>query len=65
MTGSAARVVVDDSRCEGHGQCAVRAPTVYALDDDGVVQVLAHDDVETARLGARACPVAALTVVEP
>lgn len=58
------KIVVHEARCEGHGQCADKAPDVYALDDDGFVQVLASQDLTAAQLGARACPVAALSVVD-
>lgn len=58
------RIDVDQERCEGHGQCAEKAPGVYALDDDGYVQLLASEDLEAALAGARSCPVAALKVVE-
>lgn len=58
------KILIDEDRCEGHGQCATTAPDVYALNEDGHVQVLAETDVDAARDGARACPVAALTVVE-
>jgi ferredoxin len=63
------RVTVDESRCEGHGMCEALAPDVFALGEDGVARVL-HDPVpdslaESAESGVRACPVAALDIVEP
>ena len=63
------RIMVDRVRCEGHGVCEEIAPEIYRLDDDGELEIL-HDQIpETlavkARAGARLCPVAALTVVEP
>lgn len=57
-------IYVDEARCEGHGQCADKAPEVYALDDEGFVQVLDSTDLDAALAGARACPVAALKVVQ-
>lgn len=63
------RISVIEGRCEGHGLCESTAPGVFALDDDGFVRVLQesveaelHDD---ARRGARSCPMAALSVVDP
>lgn len=59
------RVHADVARCEGHGQCAIVAPDVFALDEDGVVQILtevvADEARERARAGVDACPVAALS----
>ena len=59
-------ITADLEVCEGHGLCAQTAPDVYALDDEGYVQLLhEHPDPSleaSARAGARVCPVAALTV---
>jgi ferredoxin len=61
------RIAIDQNRCEGHGQCAVSAPDIYALDDDGYVQVLVAELpeqlIERAKAGARSCPMAAIVVV--
>jgi len=60
------RVEVNEDRCEGHGLCEATAPSVYELDDDGVVHVLFDDlsvVVDAGEAGARVCPVAALRVV--
>ncbi|MDH3060927.1 ferredoxin, partial [Gordonia alkanivorans] len=29
------KIVVDRDTCQGHGRCAVYAPEVYELDDEG------------------------------
>lgn len=60
------QIAADRDRCEGHGLCADVAPDVYDLDEDAVVVVL-HETVPAelerrAEAGARACPVAALTL---
>ncbi|MBL3668064.1 ferredoxin [Streptomyces sp. M2CJ-2] len=61
------RVVVDQSLCSGHAQCAVAAPDLFRLDEDGYV--LPFDGEvpsgreSNARAGARACPERALTVL--
>lgn len=34
------RVVVDYDLCEGHGQCAIAAPEVFAVGDDDRSHVL-------------------------
>lgn len=57
---------VNQAACEGHGLCEQTAPTVYRLDDDGMV-FLVEDPTDdshraAAEAGARVCPVAALTV---
>ncbi len=58
------RVIVDETRCEGHGQCQSAAPDVFELNDDGVSVVL-HDPIpdalrRQAEAGVRVCPMAAL-----
>ena len=57
------RIDIDEARCEGHGQCAAKAPEVYGVDEEGYVQLLDSADLDGALAGARACPVAALTVI--
>ena len=62
------KVVVDKTRCQGHATCALAAPAVYVLNDDG------YNDMEPfmptpgqeamARKGAMACPEGAITIVE-
>jgi len=58
------RIVVDAARCEGHGMCVGVAPDVFALHDEGAVEVLTDtaDAVETAATAAIACPVGAIRV---
>ena len=60
-------IEIDRDRCEGHGTCEQIAPTVYRLDDDGELDILANPLPEAllraAKAGARVCPVAALRVV--
>lgn len=62
------RVEVDEARCEGHGMCEDAAPELFTLDDDGMVHVT-HPEIpeqlrRRAEAGVRACPVAALTLIE-
>lgn len=58
------KILIDRSRCEGHGLCEEAAPSLMHLDDDGEL-VLDHDEVggdvlAAAGAAVRACPVAAL-----
>lgn len=61
-------VTIDPSICEGHGQCALEAPTVFDTDEEGYGQVrlptIPDGLREDAQRGARACPVGAITVEE-
>ncbi|MEH6482973.1 MULTISPECIES: ferredoxin [Pseudomonas] len=58
------KAVADRSRCCGYGLCAAICPSVYKLDDDGLVYIdVAHvppELEEEAREGAAACPAEAL-----
>jgi ferredoxin len=61
-------VTVDRDRCTGHGRCYALAPGIYRPDDagrcvidDAVVPTAAEAQ---ARLGARNCPEAAITLVD-
>jgi ferredoxin len=61
------RVVVDELRCDAHGQCVDACPEVFALDDDDdVVRVLDDHPDESLREklehAARICPKAAITI---
>ncbi len=64
-----AHVEPDLTACKGYGNCAIEAPEFFDVDDDGVVVVLrqpaSSDDLQHAEAAARACPVAALKVVQP
>lgn len=61
------KVSVDFSLCQDHGQCAIAAPSVFRLDDDGKLQFDAappdseRDFVEEA---ADVCPVQAILVAD-
>ncbi|HEY7107317.1 MAG TPA: ferredoxin [Acidimicrobiia bacterium] len=63
------RVVVDELRCDAHGQCVDACPEVFALeDDDDIVRVLdEHPDAslrEKLERAAMLCPKAAITIDE-
>jgi ferredoxin len=59
-------VKADVERCEGYANCVIGAPSVFDLDDDGLVLLLKRDISEDERThveeAARSCPVNALTV---
>jgi ferredoxin len=61
------KVVVDELRCDAHGQCVDACPEVFALDDDDdVVTVLVEQPDESLRAkldrAATLCPKAAITI---
>jgi ferredoxin len=57
------RVTIDFDKCEGHGLCALAAPEVFWIDDDGYTQFVAdppeseRDNVTDA---AQECPARAI-----
>ncbi len=59
------QVYVDRAKCDNHGQCTFSAPTVFRLDDNGVLQYEENvdeslrDEVEEA---ADVCPLQAIRV---
>lgn len=59
---------VDRSICAGHALCALRAPDVYRIDEEGFCasdgELVAPDMEAAARLGARACPEGAIQLTE-
>ena len=60
------RVTVDQSRCQGHALCAMHAPDLFDLDDEGHSVVIA-DPVpgglgRVCRLAEAGCPEEAITV---
>jgi ferredoxin len=63
------RIRVERSRCQGHAMCFAAAPELFTIDELGYTELsgdLEIDEVheEHARLGARACPERAITIVE-
>ena len=61
------KVVVDELRCDAHGQCVNACPEVFALDDDDdLVRVLVEQPDESLRASVERavtlCPKAAITI---
>ena len=59
-------VTVDEDKCCGAGQCALRAPEVFAQREDRIVMLLEptpHEQHRDAVLDAvEACPMGAITL---
>ncbi len=60
-------VLINQSQCQGHAQCAAQAPEVFTLDDDGYIGVdgtlaVPAGQEEAARRGAAACPERVITI---
>ena len=59
------QVYVDRAKCDNHGQCTFSAPTVFRLDEQGILQYEENvdeslrDEVEEA---ADVCPLQAILV---
>ena len=59
------QVYVDRAKCDNHGQCTFSAPTVFRLDEQGILQYednvdeSLRDEVEEA---ADVCPLQAIFV---
>ena len=62
------RVEVDRDRCVGSGTCEALAPTVFEVDDDGVLAVLrpqpGEGEVRDVRDAVQACPTRALALAD-
>lgn len=62
------RIKVDRAICAGHALCAIKAPGLYELDDDGFCisdgKPVPAGQEEQAELGAQSCPEKAITLVE-
>ena len=59
-------VSIDSAKCQGHGRCALIAPTYFEVDDSGYGQVLIHEvaeaDLGDIREAVLACPEIAITL---
>jgi ferredoxin len=68
VAAGSVRVKVHPGLCHGYGNCHRFASAVFALDDEGYIDVHLMDVPaelsEVARLGAGVCPEGAITVIE-
>jgi len=59
------KVILDQDKCIGSGQCVLSAPEVFdQRDDDGIAVLLEETPEEGTREAARICPALAITVAE-
>lgn len=59
------QVIVDLAKCQDHGQCAIAAPVVFQIDDEGkLVYDGSPDDSQRmeAEEAADVCPVQAILI---
>jgi ferredoxin len=62
------RVLVDESKCQGHTLCALNAPTLFGLrDEDGhsyvLVDEVAAGEETAARKALEGCPERAISLI--
>jgi len=58
-------IQIDRSLCSGFGSCMKEAPTVFALDGDGLATLLVAETADEAVLAAAAsCPMGAIAVFD-
>ena len=59
------RITVDLNLCQDHGQCAIAAPKVFRMNDDGKLEYVSEaDDSYRAEVevAAYVCPVQAIAI---
>lgn len=55
--------VIDEYACSAHGDCVEEAPETFSLDDD-IASVIGTGPDDRILQAAKACPAAAITVVD-
>ncbi len=62
------KIVVDFDLCQSHAVCTQAAPEVFALSDEGLLDVLIEEPGEELRAkverAVRECPTLAITIEE-
>ncbi|MFZ2501660.1 MAG: ferredoxin [Nocardioides sp.] len=59
------KVIVDMTLCQDHGQCAIAAPEVFQINDDGKLEYDANPSAEQrdyCEEAADVCPVQAIVI---
>jgi ferredoxin len=63
-----AQVEATQDECVGSGHCVFAAPDLFALGDDGVVEVVRSeppsDRLDAAVAAVRGCPASAIRLIE-
>ena len=56
------KVTIEPDRCVGSGQCVMAAPTVFDLDDNGIVVLLEDEtsEAQAVRDAINLCPARAI-----
>ncbi|MBA1143861.1 MULTISPECIES: ferredoxin [Mesorhizobium] len=60
------RIIVHNTKCQGHARCSAQAPEIFKLDDEGYIlpgdiEITAGEQL-LALQGAQSCPERALEV---
>jgi ferredoxin len=62
------KIEIDRSLCCGYGVCKEICPTVYDVDEGGLVvlksEIVSGNDIEAAQEGADACPQSVIVLTE-
>ena len=59
------KVHVDRSLCDNHGQCAIAAPDVFRMNDEGILEYdedFAPDQLDEVEEAIDVCPVQAIVL---
>jgi ferredoxin len=64
-----ARIVIDESKCVGAGQCVIAAPEFFdQREDDGIVMLLrdnpSEEELTNVRKAVRLCPAHVISLVD-
>lgn len=62
------KIRIDRRKCTGHARCAMVAPALFVLDDDGINasdgREVPESDRRLAERGQKSCPERAITLEE-
>ena len=59
------RIVIDSSLCSGFGSCVDLAPTLFALNGEGIATVRTGETDDTSSIAAAGdCPMGAISVFD-